>query len=114
MSLNLQDITEEQAVEAFSVCGALIGGYLWRLQHDSGGHPATLPFKPPSPGKKYLSAKEAAYELGIGRSTFYKRQDKNHPDFDPDFPKRKVTPRGERFVAAEILAYAKKLKSRKA
>ncbi len=104
------DISEQEAVEAGKVCGALLFGYLWRLQHDSAG-PTTLPFTTPKSGtKRYLTAKEAGEVLGVRKSQFFKlkRDDK------ANFPKVHETAGGKKYLAADIERYSKLLKAKKA
>ena len=104
------DITQEQAVEAGKVCGALIFGYLWQLQHDFSG-PTPLPFTAKKSGtKRYLSAKEAAEVLDVRKSLFFKlkREDK------ANFPKVRITASGKKYLATDVERYNKLLKAKKA
>jgi len=97
MNINL-DISEEQAQEAGAICGALLFGYLWKLQHDSA--PVTLPLQRPKKAKKYLTAKQAAHEMGIGRSTFYRLKEN-----DKQFPATHDCGGIEKYLASEIERY---------
>lgn len=105
------DITQEQAVEAGKVCGALIFGYLWQLQQVSAG-PDTIPFskKSTATGKKFLTAREAWLELGVEKSKFFKmkREDRDN------FPKPVITAAGKKYKADEIEKYKRLLKPKKA
>jgi len=104
MATKIQDLTQEQAIEAGQICGGLIFGYLWNLQNDF-AMPASVPMRRKVSDKKYLTAKEAAELMGIGRSKFYEIKD------DDDFPKKHTVAGGLRkYLAAEIQRYNSKQK----
>lgn len=104
------EITQNEAIEAGKICGALLFNFLWQLQHDSTG-PVTIPLdrKPVGGGKKYLTSRQAADLLGVGKTRFFELKKK-----DPSFPLAKDTPSGRKFLRAEVERYSKALKPKQA
>jgi predicted DNA-binding transcriptional regulator AlpA len=99
-SLNIHDISQEDATRAGAIFGALISGVLWSLQHESAG-PVTLPI--PRSGKQYVSDKEAADILEVRKTTFYKLAKRD------DFPPKRETASGAlKYLAAEIVKFKNK------
>ncbi len=104
------DISQAEAIEAGKVCGALLFNFLWQLQHDSAG-PVTIPMetKPASGGKKYLSARQAADMLGVGKTRFFQLKKK-----DSSFPAVHSTPHGDRYLRTDVERYLKNRKPKQA
>lgn len=100
------DFTEEQAVEAGKICGALLFKYLWQLQQDSAG-PVTIPIQKPL--RKYMNSKQAADYLGIGRTRFFDLR-----KHDPEFPKSHQTPSGKKYLRTDVERFARRLNTKKA
>jgi predicted DNA-binding transcriptional regulator AlpA len=98
---DIRQITEEEARHAGAVCGALLFGYLWQIQHES-AEPRTIPITASqTAGRKFITAKQAAALMEIGRSSFYALRDS-----DSDFPQQHQTPSGAwRYLRAEIVKY---------
>lgn len=104
------EISQDQAIEAGKICGALLFSFLWQLQHDS-MEPVTIPLKrkPASGVKKYLTGRQAADVLGVGKTRFFQLK-KN----DAAFPLARDTPSGRKFLRTEVERYARTLQPKQA